>query len=292
MVITNIIGGLGNQMFQYAAGLALSLERDTPLAISVDMFEGYSLHQGFELERVFGINVPRVGSIALEHLIGWRAAPLARRVLAKVSLLKPLCGRHFIAESHGITLDRLFSADSDTYLHGYWQSSSYFGCHGEQVRRAFTFTEEPDSQNADMLAEIAAGPSASVHIRRGDYLAAKNTAIYNQCSSEYFLSSMQFLQERLGVLKFFVFSDDTQWAARFLADKGYDCRIVAHNMGSASYNDMRLMSTCDHHIIANSSFSWWGAWLNQKSDKIVIAPRQWMAGVSSSRVIPTTWLTR
>lgn len=291
MIITNLIGGLGNQMFQYAAGLALSLELGTSLAISVDMFESYDLHHGFELERVFGIATPQADPASLRRLIGLRSSPLARRVLAKVPALDFFCGQHFLAERYNTTTDQFFSMPSDTYLHGYWQSDRFFGRHSDRVREALVFAEAPDKLNKEVLAQIADGPSVSVHVRRGDYLNAKNAAIYNKCTPEYFLSSMALMQKRFGALKFFVFSDDPSWTANFFDRKGFDFNIVAHNRGVASYNDMRLMSACDHHIIANSTFSWWGAWLNPKPNKLVIAPHEWIAGVPSSRIVPETWIT-
>ena len=168
MIITNLIGGLGNQMFQYAAGLALSQELGTSLAISVDMFKSYELHQGFELERVFGIATPQADSTSLRRLIGWRSSPLARRVLAKVSALDSLCGQNFLAERYYTTAGQFFSMPSDTYLHGYWQSDRFFCRHSDSVREALVFAEAPDKQNKEVLAQIADGPSDSEHDRRGD----------------------------------------------------------------------------------------------------------------------------
>lgn len=278
-------------MFQYAAGLALSIEHETSLAITIDMFEGYTLHQGFELERVFGLNIPHADATALRRLIGWRSSPPVRRILAKVPTFAPLCGEHFLAERADTTVQHLHAASKDTYLHGYWQSSRFFDRHADRVRASLAFVEPPSAQNIEVLAEIAAGPSASVHIRRGDYLSSKNAAIYNCCPPNYFLSSMELLQNKFDQLKFFIFSDDPTWASEFFANQSYNYRIIDHNKGPHSYNDIRLMSACDHHIIANSTFSWWGAWLNPKVDKFVIAPRLWTANTPSSRVIPETWLT-
>lgn len=291
MIITNVIGGLGNQMFQYAAGLALSLERNTPLVIAVDMFDTYSLHHGFELERVFGLNTPRASREMLHNLIGWRSAPSARRLLSKVGALKVLRGQHFLAEAPNMLAPSFFSTSPETYLHGYWQSDRFFGRHAKRIRQAFSFIETVDSQTISVLNHISAGPSASIHIRRGDYLTGKNVFLYNQCNPEYFLAGMKILTERFGPLKFFVFSDDPVWAADFFAGKGYDFKIVSHNTGALSYNDMRLMSRCNHHVISNSTFSWWGAWLNPKDDKLVIAPKNWMTGVPSSQIIPADWIT-
>jgi hypothetical protein len=290
MIITNVIGGLGNQMFQYAAGLALSIERNTSLVMATDMFDTYSLHQGFELERVFGIETPKATTEMLKNSIGWRASPTVRHLLAKVASLKPLRGRHFLAEAPNMLASSFFSTPAETYLHGYWQSDRFFGRHADRIRQAFTFSKNIDSQTADMLAQIAAGPSASIHIRRGDYLSEKNASLYSQCDAEYFLTGMRILAENFSSLKFYVFSDDPVWAADFLADKKYSFKIVSHNKGVTSYNDMRLMGACDNHIISNSTFSWWGAWLNPKINKFIIAPKNWMTGLPSSQIVPLGWM--
>ena len=268
----------------------MSLERNTPLVIAADMFDTYSLHQGFELERVFGITTPQANREMLYNLIGWRASPKARHLLAKVGSLRPLRGQHFLAEAPNMLASSFFSTPAETYLHGYWQSDRFFGRYADRIRQAFAFAEAVDSQTIDVLTQISAGPSASIHIRRGDYLTGKNASLYSQCNPEYFMASMKILIERFGALKFFVFSDDPVWAAGFFADKGYNLEIISKNTGASSYNDMRLMSACDHHVISNSTFSWWGAWLNPKIDKVIIAPKNWIAGLSSSQVIPAGWI--
>lgn len=290
MVVSNIIGGLGNQMFQYAAGLALSLEREVEHGVSVDMFDEYPLHHGYELDRVFGLRPEVVDQAMLRRVIGWRARPVARRVLSRFSSLSPLWGQNFIAELPDMKPFSFHQMSADVYLHGYWQSERFFGSYSDRVRSAFHFISEPGPLNEEVFADIAAHRSASVHIRRGDYLSSKNSAIYSQCRPDYYLSGMKLLQDRVGPLRFFIFSDDPDWAGAFFDGKEFDFRVVSHNSGASSHNDMRLMSACDHHVIANSTFSWWGAWLNPNLDKIVIAPRQWMYGTPSSSIVPDGWI--
>lgn len=278
-------------MFQYAAGLAISLETRVPLAVCIDTFDSYKLHNGFELKQVFGISNEVFTEPDLRRLIGWRASPTVRQLLARLPALELLYGQNFVAERFGTTTSEdFYRIPADTYIHGYWQSESFFNRHKDQIRAAFTFSDAIDSDNAALLVRIGVQQSASIHLRRGDYLTAKNSRIYHQCTPEYYITSMKKLEERVGAVKFFVFSDDPEWAREFFADKAYDCEIVDQNKGPASFNDLRLMSACNHNIIANSSFSWWGAWLNSKTDKTIIAPRQWMKGVESTRIIPSDWL--
>ncbi len=285
-----MIGGLGNQMFQYAAGLALSQERDTPLFLAVDMFDTYSLHQGFELERVFGIETPRADKEVIRHLLGWRANANVRRILAKVNFSRPLRGNHFTAERQIMRAEDFFSLSDNNYLHGYWQSDRFFSKYEKIIQKAFSFAEDADAKNLETLERIKDAPSASIHIRRGDYLKGRNKFIYHQCTPTYFLESIELLNKKIQSLKFYVFSDDPEWASSLLSNKGYDVSFISHNRGQSSYRDMQLISACNHNIISNSTFSWWGAWLNGNKEKIIIAPKEWMKGVSSSEIVPESWV--
>ena len=119
--------------------------------------------------------------------------------------------------------------------------------------------------------------AVSLHVRRGDYVSdPKTKAILGVCSLDYYRAAIAHIAERIESPAFFVFSDDIAWAKANL-EIPFPCEYVDHNQGQQSYNDMHLMSLCKHHIIANSSFSWWGAWLNPRKDKIVIAPENWFA---------------
>lgn len=289
MIIANLMGGLGNQMFQYAAGLAISDERHIPLMVALDMFKNYDLHNGYELRRVFNIKTPIADYDVVKGLLGWRAHPIIRRVLGRTRVLSALAGANFITESLQSNNFNMFKS-KEIYIHGYWQSERYFVRCSDTVRSAFSFVDCVDAHNEELLHLIRSHPSASVHIRRGDYLSRKNSKIYCTCSPHYYLRSMAYVLAWVPDVRFYVFTDDPIWAQDFFSTTDFDVTIVSNNMGIDSYKDMMLMSNCQHNIIANSSFSWWGAWLNANSNKIVIAPKNWLHDKLSSEIVPSQWL--
>ncbi len=289
-IYTSLIGGLGNQMFQYAAGRALALHRKTDLRLDVSGFSNYQLHQGFELKRVFSCPAELATAVEVRRLLGWQSGALARRILAKpafAALRRP----ELVIEPHFNYWTQFENAPDNAYLDGYWQSEKYFrGCEAE-IRADFTFQPPLDESNAELAAEISSINAVSLHVRRGDYARnPKTLAVHGLCSPEYYRAAIDYLAERIDSPCFFVFSDDIRWAQENLG-LNTPCRFVDHNQGEKSYVDMQLMSMCKHHIVANSSFSWWGAWLNSSSSKIVVAPRRWFANdTPTSDLVPATWV--
>lgn len=181
---------------------------------------------------------------------------------------------------------------SGGYLQGYWQSERYFLKHKGTIRSDFTFRQPPSGQNAELSRTILNSVAVSIHVRRGDYVSnAKTFAKHGTCTPEYYFKAIEIVRQRVPEARFFAFSDDPQWVAEVLAPRYPGLVLVDHNQAEDSYNDMRLMSLCWHHIIANSSFSWWGGWLNPDPGKIVIAPRNWFAnGKDSTDLIPETYI--
>ena len=290
MVITNLIGGLGNQMFQYAAGRALSLEYGVPLHLDVSGFAAYDLHQGFELGRVFKGVFEIADAADVRSILGWQYSPVIRRVVSRSSMA---VFRHnaLVVEPHFHYWHGIKDVPSDCYLTGYWQSEKYFLNFAGQIRDDFSFSPMLEKQNTDLAKEIISSNAVSLHVRRGDYINnSKNVATYETCSLEYYQTAIQYVTERMLKPRFFVFSDDIDWVKKHLKID-YPCIYVDHNHGAESYNDMRLMSMCRHNIIANSSFSWWGAWLNPSTDKIVAAPKRWFAKETNTQdLIPKNWV--
>lgn len=292
MIVANLIGGLGNQMFQYACSRALALDLQLPLKFSTDDFSAYNSHNGLELERVFGLKLQIVNSTELGQLIGWaRHFPVVRRFLGKRSF-SWLAGSRFFGEPDfrfwPVLQER---ARHGGYLHGYWQSERYFSNHATRIRADFSFRGELQGDNLRIAHSIQQGPSISIHVRRGDYVSnAKALAVHGICEPEYYHAAIDRLLRRCPDARLFAFSDDPQWVSQVLQPKFPNMMLISHNNGENSYNDMRLMSMCQHHIIANSSFSWWGAWLNPRSDKMVIAPARWFAdGRDTQDLIPNSW---
>jgi Glycosyl transferase family 11 len=177
-------------------------------------------------------------------------------------------------------------------LDGYWQSEKYFIDCSKLIRKDFTFKNELDSYNLKLKSKIDKTNSVSIHIRRGDYVNNLNTnATHGLCSIDYYIKAVNYITERIESPYFFVFSDDIEWAKKNIM-LNFPCQFISHNIGSKSYLDMQLMSLCKHNVIANSSFSWWGAWLNSNDNKIVIAPRKWFAvNTDICDLIPSNWIS-
>lgn len=290
MIISHLIGGLGNQMFQYAASRALSLERDVPLYLDVQDFKGYALHNGYELNRVFNINAQLAGNAELEKVLGWRAYSPVRKKLYRPQLSK-FRGKRMFVDTQFSSWRQINEVPNDCYLMGNWQTEHYFKNFQETIRADFSFRLPPAGRNAVLAEQIKSDVAISLHVRRGDYVANPSSlAFHGLCSLDYYRRAIDYISARVANPVFYIFSDDIPWVRENLLLE-YPCHYVDHNKGDESYNDLRLMSLCKHHIIANSSFSWWGAWLNPRTDKIVVAPQRWvLSNFDASDIVPSSWI--
>jgi hypothetical protein len=290
LIISHIIGGLGNQMFQYAAGRALSLRKNTELRLDISGFASYGLHQGFELKRVFTCPAVIASDSDINRVLGWQSKPIIRRLMTRQRFAK-FRRDAFAVEPHFYYWPKMDDLKTDCYLSGYWQSEKYFADVAAQIRIDFAFRKLMNLRNADFAEKIQQGNAISLHVRRGDYANnPKTTAAHGLCSLEYYKSAIQYVINKVDQPCFYIFSDDPTWVRENIKID-FPSHYVDHNKGEESYNDMRLMSMCKHHIIANSSFSWWGAWLNPSPDKIVIAPQKWFAKETNTRdLIPQDWI--
>ena len=284
MVITKLIGGLGNQMFQFALGRKLSLKLSSDLKLDTSGFEVYKLHDYgmhcFDLEKFTNTCITPANS------------PLYRKI-----------NRFLPAEFHfgyKHVLEKCFSFDKqvlklrgDLYLDGYWQSEKYFKEIRSTLLSDFTIKYTPDTQNVETSAKIKSCEAISLHIRRGDYVNnAQTLEKHGVCGLNYYHRAVEYTAERTNSPVFFIFSDDHEWARENLKIN-YPITFIVNNNASKNYEDLRLMSQCKHNIIANSSFSWWGAWLNENPDKIVIGPKHWFndTSIDTTDLIPERWLS-
>lgn len=291
MIVSRVIGGLGNQMFQYAVGRALSLERSQPLSLDVSGFVGYGLHQGYELKKVFACAVEAASKADIRKVLGWQSLPAVQRIVSR-PLFARIRSAEYVVEPHFHYWHGIKFVSDNVYLSGYWQSEKYFKSQADVIRADFTFQGQLNARNAEISEQIRRTNAVSLHVRRGDYVTNEKTAAtHGVCSLDYYRAAIEYIESHIKKPTFFIFSDDPEWVKmNFRIDCPYV--HVDHNQGSESYNDMYLMSLCRHHIIANSSFSWWGAWLNPVSDKIVIAPRRWFANENDvSDLFPEGWVT-
>lgn len=290
MIITHIIGGLGNQMFQYAVGRALSLECGQLLRLDVSDFADYKLHQGFELYNIFNYAAEIATEAEVRSILGWQFLTGIRQLVARPSLAM-IRRRGFVVEPHFHYWPEIRNVPQDCYLAGYWQSEKYFQKVASVIRDDFIFKTPLINRNAEFAEQIGQVNAVSLHIRRGDYIKnPKNVATYGLCTLDYYRAAIQHVYERIEQPYFFIFSDDIIWVKDNLKID-LPCLYIDHNYGAESYNDMRLMSLCRHHIIANSSFSWWGAWLNPFPEKIVVAPKKWFVNENNIEdLYPQGWM--
>ena len=300
MIITWLTGGLGNQMFQYAAGLALAEHRRTVLKLDVSWFREYA---GLEAHNVYGLHcfnileqfataneIDCVRGVQLTRTERWSVA------LARALRLYRYANRHTApANWHRPPTFRFypefFAQPDNTYLNGMFQSERFFAPVADLVRLHFTFRYPPQPQVAEMAVRIGSGPSAALHFRRGDYA---RDSTFNQeigvIGLGYYHRAVRLLRERSPEATLYIFSDDIDAVAREFTppDPHVFVRSVEH---WNPWDKIRLMSLCDHIAIANSTFSWWAAWLNSSPDKLVIAPDPWFAhsGHDASDVVPAAW---
>jgi len=291
MVISKLIGGLGNQMFQYGAGRALSLMTDQILLLDVAGFKKYKLHQGFEINRVFKANVREATDEDVRNVLGWRAGMKTRKLFNRLKI-PILSGSSLAIEPHFNYWHELLNQRVESrYLMGYWQSEKYFKEYETQIRSDFTFSNQLEGFNFELASRLNECQSVSLHVRRGDYVTHKATSkILNLCSIEYYNHAISYISKMIPSAIFFIFSDEPEWVYKNLT-LPFNREIICNNHGKYSYIDMQLMSLCKHHIISNSTFAWWGAWLNPSKSKVVIAPKKWfMDGRDDSDLLPAEWI--
>jgi len=290
MIIAHLIGGLGNQMFQYAASRALSLKRNLPLYLDVQDFKDYALHNGYELSRVFNLNTKIAGKSELKEVLGWRRYTSIRKKLYRPQLSK-FRGMRMFVDTQFFSWHQINEVPNSCYLMGNWQTEQYFKDFQAEIRADFSFKIPPVGCNVSLIKSISNEMAVSLHVRRGDYVANPSTlAFHGLCPQDYYQRAIEYISANIVDPVFYIFSDDISWARENLNLK-HPCHYVDHNKGDESYNDMRLMSLCKHHIIANSSFSWWGAWLNPMPEKIVIAPQKWViSNFDTSDIVPIDWI--
>lgn len=269
MVIIKINGGLGNQMFQYALFLKLrSLGKEVYLddEIIVDKLNNT---KALKINDVFDLDYPlcskrdcnRMADVSIDYLSRIRRRIFGKRLHEDTYYCEKDLDNNYEEE--------IYSLDNK-YLDGCWQTEKYFESIRKTVLDAYTFNIDGSEIN-DYLSLISSTNSVSLHVRRGDYV---NNSIYEGiCTEEYYDNAIEYIKKHVNNPKFFIFSDDIEYVKNKY--HGVNYVIVEGFDNSKSHYDMFLMSMCKHNIVANSSFSWWGAWLNQNAEKIVVCPHKW-----------------
>lgn len=292
MIIIRLQGGLGNQMFQYSLGKNLAIINNTQLKIDKSWFDKESnKFRNYELD-IFNVNISVASSGEISKL------KYHRGVRGKIKKLfdryKPYYQRSWIKERKPGYDKNILKIKDNSYVDGYWQSEKYFKDINNELLQEFKLRKELDERNNQMMEKIVKSNSVAIHIRRGDYVKNKKTNQYHgTCSIDYYQKAVQMVNNEVSQSNWFVFSDEINWAKENLNLTGR-INYVNINNDQNNYGDLILMSKCQHQIIANSSFSWWGAWLNNYERKIVIAPRRWFnlppEDFDINDLVPESWI--
>lgn len=288
MIVIKLQGGLGNQMFQYAFGRSLAKRLNTELYLDITTLENTTPTPGFTYRKYELDTLNIKAKIADKKILRAVAAyPKHRFDFYRMRLLKSLgIVQHLNEKSFSYDADIPGLIRRNTFLTGFWQSEKYFQDVASDIRRELELPQPHHHQNILYQQLIQNKNSVSLHVRRGDYVG---NATHPVCSIEYYQQAINIIQKDITDPVFFIFSDDSGWVANNMVINN-ESYIIDHNKTNSAA-DMYLMSQCKHHIIANSSFSWWAAWLNSAENKKVIAPQKWFTNslTDTKDLIPHTW---
>ena len=265
MTIVKIIGGLGNQMFQYAYAKSLE-QKGYEVKIDISAFKTYKLHDGYQLNK-YNIDLKKSTE---EEKNKYYSNTIFSKILRKIGVESSKA----IKEKSLLYDETFLNIEDDNYIEGYFQSEQYFKNIRDILIEQFTIKQEVSNYTKEINNKIALSKnSCSIHIRRGDFVNTTNINIHGSCNLEYYKKAIKYLENKMENISYFIFSDDIAWCKKNIETK--NAIFIDNEEKRIPHEDIYLMSLCSHNIIANSSFSWWGAWLNQNENKMVIAPKQW-----------------
>jgi len=271
MIVVKLRGGIGNQLFQYAAGRRMALVNDVELKLDISYYEIVN-------NRSYKLNYFNVIETMASH-------KEINRFYAKSSFLKRIFGRRKGRSkdfSDKVITDRLFEVNSqlfepvkDAFLDGYWGDEIYFRDIEDQIRKEFEFRVHfPDGYH-EWNNAIQSVNSVSVHVRRADYLLPAHQRIFRLLDESYYERAIEFIRRSVNRPVFFVFSDEIKMVKEMGCFQKSNVTFIEDDRINEDYIEFALMRKCKHNIVANSTFSWWTAWLNQNREKVVIAPERW-----------------
>jgi len=278
-IIIRLMGGLGNQMFQYSLGRNLALSNNITVKLDLSWFAK-------QKKRKYRLDLFNVVENFATNKEVKDCTQNNSRLASLRRLFKPnSCA--YIKQEQFNSDPAILKIKSSTYLDGYWQSEKYFKNIKDIIYKEFTLKNNEEISSDKFKQDILNSNSVSLHIRRSDYITEASST-YWTCSLNYYYQAIDKITREHKNIKIFVFSDDIEWAKKNIKTK----HQIAFVEGNKDYEDLILMSKCQHNIIANSSFSWWGAWLNSNQNKIVIAPKKWFndLSISDEDLIPGSWI--
>jgi|SRR3989344_5063032 len=287
MIITKLHGGMGNQMFQYALGRALSLRCKVSFKLDIGTYKikNPSVQRHYDLD-VFNIveEIAQEKEIPPLYRIGEQNPFLSKSKKLLKKIFKNKGNEKFFHFD-----SRVLSSGPDVYLDGYWQSPKYFEGYEDVIRKDFTLKNTPTQNIQNLAKEISEARALCIHVRRGDYVGNPDHEVvtkgyYNQCIGE--------ISKTKSISKIYVFSDDIDWCRNNLSFSFPTMFVENEYAGTKGEGHMFLMSLCKYFVIPNSTFSWWAAWLCSYKDKIVICPQKWFPdeSIDTSNLIPKEWI--
>lgn len=285
MIIVKLSGGLGNQLFQYAYGRHLASINQLELKLDTSALTKTAdwTNRSYALD-AFTIQAEEATPDEIKALAG-SPHGLLQRVARKAGIM-PI---RYFQEPHFHFYPSALCLKGNHYLEGYWQSEKYFEAISPMLRQELSFTFSPSSHSQTIKEKISGCTSVSIHLRRSDYVKTSKANLYLQpLPMNYYQQAIDSIRQRVENPAFFVFSEDIEWAK----NQGVFASAAHFSTGTSAPEDLWLMSHCHHHIIANSTFSWWGAWLNQRPDKTVIAPQKWFSTerFDTGDLLPVSWI--
>ena len=292
MIIVKLMGGLGNQMFQYALGRTISLKIGAELKVDLSSFckKSFRIKRYYMLD-AFNIDVMSATYNEVKRLKDGEKSkfPGIIEMIQRKNSIRP---NTYIKEKLEFVFDPDVFNTREGYFEGYWQNEKYFLDAEDVLRKEFTLRNPLTGKNKEIAERILQNDSVSIHIRRGDYTTDDTTRDFHGiCGQDYYTACLDYFSRRIKQPHFFVFSDEPEWV-REKFKISFPFTVIDHNGPERCHEDLRLMALCRHHIIANSSFSWWGAWLDSRSDKVVLGPQRWLNvdSLDTSDLLPRGWV--
>jgi Glycosyl transferase family 11 len=290
MIIVKLMGGLGNQMFQYAFGRYLAHIHQAELKLDLSFLsdrtprKGHQVFRNYDLD-IFNVKENFATPKEVFHLSKRFRIPFFDKVLNKILGVK----KSYLREPHFHFSENMYNAPDNVYLEGYWQTEKYFAPVRSIIRSDFTYKNEWGAPVKELLAQINQANSVCVNVRRGDFVV---NSFHGAYGIDYFQKAGEIIKNKIAHPTYFIFSDDMEWCEGNLKFAGPTV-FVSHRFAGEKFRDyLRLMTACKHFIIPNSSFAWWAVWLNENPDKIVIAPEKWFndSRVDTKDLAPPGWI--
>ncbi len=292
MIAVHVAAGLANQMFQYAfsrnlkhKGYNVYIDQTNFKPRKEWAFEFVCLQDAFP-----NIEIKKMPSWMF-HLV-YKDTKKWKKL--KKWLYRILRIRYIYEERFAYNPDMEKLATWHCIYKGFWQSENYFKDCSDDVKKQFTFLPFDEPQNIDCAARMNAENSVAIHLRKGkDYLESELMG-KNLCGADYYMKAISYVKEHIDNPVFYVFTDNPQWVKDHLPKFEYTLVDWNEVSGKRNFRDMQLMTCCKHNIIGNSTYSWWGAWLNPNPDKIVVAPQKWFNAINDffaiDNVVPENWI--